>query len=629
MSARIPVTTVFRAETGQAVDAIDRTAAAIDEFGADATTAGREASAALDRAGAVIVDALAEVERAAVESAAQMGTTAESYQADARQIGGSMDSIVAEIRQVVSAVNVLGDRMREGTRRVTDGAEDQGVALRELGSEAAAAARKFVGTGVAILGFASVVEGSRKAIEIARRTLSEYIADTEELQPVAAATSGAVDAFRSAVLGQIVTVENASVVAGTLQGVLGGLSDALRVGEGTARGLADAVARGLVSAVIAGADVVQFFSSIVTAAKLAADVYRVALLAQQAAVVDLALAFRTGLTAALSEFLELLGTGARVAGDVLSRVIGEDSVAALRRLEAGFTGSAEATRSQVEDLRLLRDEMRGVAAREAADLRASMAQTVDGAIAFAARVENLKTEMRDLRNQIDAGTVSLTAYTAQTQAASIASQALADDIDKIKAARIAAAEADRLAAETAAANEFDVLAKARAEAEARYQISQELAAAQAELERQAREEALATSEARINAAAETAGAILASQDSVRDALRREVGEALRAKAQEFAALAAANAVALRPFRAAAYAAGAGVLYGAAAAMGAGGGAGSSAGGGVPAAAAPTVTNITNRSITVSATGVVTDQVVRQIAEAVTLAEDGGMLRRPA
>ena len=105
------------------------------------------------------------------------------------------------------------------------------------------------------------------------------------------------------------------------------------------------------------------------------------------------------------------------------------------------------------------------------------------------------------------------------------------------------------------------------------------------------------------------------------------GDELRAVADQFKALSAASFVAGNFVKGAGYAAGSVLLDAAASRMGARGG--GSGGGSVPAAAAPAVTNVTNRNVSIVATGVVTDSVVRQIAEAVTIAEDGGLLRRSA
>lgn len=311
---------------------------------------------------------------------------------------------------------------------------------------------------------------------------------------------------------------------------------------------------------------------------------------------------------------------------MLARVIGEDSVAALRNMETSLAGSAEATRAQTEELRALREEASGATERGLRELGESIADTVDSATVFNDRINNLKDSLRETRSEIAAGTVELATYDAATQATTASVAELVAELDKLKASRLVDfAEAQRLSAAIAESQQLQ-LDKAKADNDARIALAREAAAELIALEQQVRAAAEETARTRIDAGAQTLGAVLAGQEKLADAARREAGEALKAAAQQFAALSAANFTALNPVKGAAYGLGAIGLNAAASRLGASGG---SAGGNVPSSAPATVTNVTNQSTSIVMQGVVTDEGVRQVAQMVNQAEDGGLLRRSA
>jgi hypothetical protein len=645
------VTTTFNVNASQAVDATNAAAKAIEEFGKDALEAGREAQTAFDKAGTAIDEAMRDAVVGSREASAAIDQTATAYRVDS-------DAIVAALQAMGVAASLQAERQQEAAddtivylARIANEAEDTRAELArlgrtsvdvgdqstaaakeiessfaKLGGEAASMGRKVLGTGVAILGFASIVEGSRKVIEMTRRAIADYIADTEELTPIAGAASAATTGFRDALLGQYLTTENLTVLVGTYQSVLDALTSATRMSEGSTRGLADALAGGFVSATLAAVNVTQALGNILTGAKLAADAFRIAQLMLTGAVADLALLMRTGLSAALAEFIDLLATGARLAGDVLGRVIGEESVAALRNMETSLVGSAEATRQQTEALRMMREEAKAAVERGLDELTTSIGDTVASATVFNDRINTLREDLSETRDEIAAGSVELATYSAATQATTASVAQLVEELDKLKASRLVDfAEAQRLSAGIAEAQQLQ-LDKAKADNEARIALAREAAAELIALEEQVRAAAEETARTRIDAGAQTLGAVLSGQEKLADAARREAGEALKAAAQQFAALSAANFIALNPVKGAAYGLGAVGLYAAASALGATGG---SAGGNVPSSAPATVTNVTNQSTSIVMQGVVTDEGVRQVAQMVNQAEDGGLLRRSA
>jgi hypothetical protein len=581
MSFTIPVITKFTADTAGAVAPIDDAAEAVIDFGEAVVDAARDTDRAFDAISDTIVDTAKVTDR-------------------------STDRMIVAL-------------------------EDTAAASDNTAGKFGAMAKQAVLTGLAVAGFASFVEGARKTLRAAGQQIGEYARSNEELIAVTDSARQSAAAFRDGILSQVLTAENATVVLGSMQRVIGTLTSELQISEGASRAVADAIAGGIVRAAIAAADVVGVLHRGFTLASLGADALRMATLRTTAGVVDLAYAIRAGLSDALAKFIDLLATASRVAGDVLGRVIGEDSVAALRRMEGSLVDSATATRAQTEELGRMRDAAIEARDRGLVELDRSMDATIARGAEFQAQLVGVKNGLRDVLLDIQAGTITMAAYSAATGSgpggAAESTAALVAELDKLKAARGFLAELDAQAAAMAATMQQQLLDKRKQQGEEAYQAALAAAQAQMDLDRRLIESAQRVAEARIRASSDAVSSIVSGQAQVGEAARAMAGEELRALAEQFRVIAAASFVAMRPIKGAAYAAGSILLDAAASRMGARGG--GSGGGAVPAAAAPAVTNVTNRNVSIVATGVVTDSVVRQIAEAVTIAEDGGLLRRSA
>ena len=113
------------------------------------------------------------------------------------------------------------------SRGAVDSVNRLSSAFRNAGSSAGGMVRETFKMSAAIVGAGSVVEGMRKAIELARLSITEYAATNEEASDGLAALSDRASVFRQRIGEVVLGGDNARVTVGALIGVMDSLGGSL------------------------------------------------------------------------------------------------------------------------------------------------------------------------------------------------------------------------------------------------------------------------------------------------------------------------------------------------------------------------------------------------------------------
>lgn len=149
------------------------------------------------------------------------------------------------------------------SRGAVDAVNRLSGAFRSAGSSAGGMVRETFKMSAAIVGAGSVVEGMRKAIELARRSITDYAATNEEAANGLAALSDRASVFRQRIGEIVLGGDNARVTVGALIGVMDSLGVALGDVEGQQAGFRNGLAAaigGMASAMRAAAFLRESFT---------------------------------------------------------------------------------------------------------------------------------------------------------------------------------------------------------------------------------------------------------------------------------------------------------------------------------------------------------------------------------